>query len=69
MKIEDIIPGKLYSDGDKAKDRRVVRFLTHTGVTTVEWGVERDRLPHGAFLKTRVTALKGFAKWAQERVD
>lgn len=69
MKIEDIIPGKLYSDGNKAKDRRVVRFLTHTGSTDVEWGVERDRLPYGAFEKTRVTSLKTFAKWATERKD
>lgn len=67
MKTEEIIAGVVYSDGTKANDRRVIRFLTHTGSTDVQWGAERTRLPHGGFEKTRVTSLKSFAKWAKEK--
>lgn len=65
MKTNEIETGSVYTNGDKAKDRRVLRFLGHSGC--VEWGLERDRLPYGGFDKVRVTSLASFAKWAKEK--
>lgn len=65
MKRADIEPGKTYL-GWNGEFRTVVS--QGASKDWVVWGVTRNRLPLGGFIKTRCTSLRSFARWAADEV-